>query len=460
MLGDWKRVWSLLGLPCGFSLVLGREPEDGDASFGSVKSLKDSLNGYSLKEYEMLSRFSLRTSGLFTALLLLVASSALAADERYNVRWSNGLHISRADGQVKLSLGGRTYLDLTSVSGSRTIKAIPGATGTGAEFRAARLYVAGTLFERLAYKSNFDFAGGTVKLKDVYVGLKKIPALGTVKIGHFKEPFGLENLTSSRFTSFMERALPVLFAPSRNVGIQFANGGCDGRMTWSVGAFRDYGNNGSSFTGTGNYNVTGRVTGLPLFQNGGERLIHLGVAYSHQFRKTTGLNPTFATGPESHITENFASTGALASDGIDLVGAEMAVVFGPAAVQGEFMLASVKPKSGGRANLNGAYAEASYFITGEHRPYNKKKGAFDRVPVKRPFDPQAGAWGAWQIAARYSRVDLEHNFSPGQKLQDVTGGLNWYLFSNCRLMLNYVYAKVLDGGGHAHIAQMRTQIDF
>ncbi len=64
--------------------------------------------------------------------------------------------------------------------------------------------------------AQYDFAGGDADFKDVYVGLKKLPGVGTLKVGHFKEAFGLEELTSSKYITFIERSLPTeAFAPSR-----------------------------------------------------------------------------------------------------------------------------------------------------------------------------------------------------------------------------------------------------
>ena len=86
-----------------------------------------------------------------------------------------------------------------------------------------------------------------------------------------------------------------------------------------------------------------------------------------------------------------------------------------------------------------------------------------------PFDPAQGKWGAWEVAARYSYLDLNdgsHGLKGGRQ-QDITLGINWHLYSNVKLMTNYVHAIVMDTGakngserGHANIFQMRAQIEF
>ena len=48
---------------------------------------------------------------------------------------------------------------------------------------------------------------GKLQLKDAYITITKIPGIGNLQFGHFKEPIGLELLTSSKYISIMERGL-------------------------------------------------------------------------------------------------------------------------------------------------------------------------------------------------------------------------------------------------------------
>jgi phosphate-selective porin OprO/OprP len=102
----------------------------------------------------------------------------------------------------------------------------------------------------------------------------------------------------------------------------------------------------------------------------------------------------------------------------------------------------------------------SYFLTGEHRSYSKNKGAFDRVKPKQNFglDKEKG-WGAWEIAGRYSYLDLSDGGISGGELDDFTLGVNWYLYPNVRIMGNYIFAD-LDDVGETSIFQMRFQVDW
>ena len=84
---------------------------------------------------------------------------------------------------------------------------------------------------------------------------------------------------------------------------------------------------------------------------------------------------------------------------------------------------------------------------------------FARTAPKHPFSIKNGTWGAWELAARYSYLTLADKGIAGGIVSDVTGGVNWYLYPNLRLMFNYVYSN-RHGLGDASIAESRVQIDF
>ena len=327
----------------------------------------------------------------------------------------------------------------------------------GTEFRRARFYISGLIYGNVDYKLQFDFADGSAVLKDAFLGIRDLP-VGYLKMGHFKEPFGLEELTSSKYITFLERALPVAFAPSRNTGFMLSSTAYDKRMTWAAGVFRDTGSTGStgSDTSEGGYNLTGRVTALPWYEEKGAKLLHVGAAYSFRNPKDT---LAYDSEPEAHLAPDFVETGSLTVDKVGLLGLESALVYGPFSVQGEYMMADVDGKDGSsNPTFDGFYVQGSYFLTGEHRNYSTSSGAFSRVKPKENYKYGAGL-GAWEVAARYSQIDLSDSGVSGGRLKDITLGLNWYLNPNMRIMWNYVRSK-LDGVGDANLALMRLQIDF
>lgn len=128
------------------------------------------------------------------------AASTEPDPEAYTVKYKNGLNFNRNDGRVKIKLGGRIQADFATIdvdSDLRNAIDINDPTdpaddsrirgdGEGVEFRRTRLYVSGDLYNRIVFKSQFDFAGGEVSLKDQYIGMKNLPYVGTVLVGHIE----------------------------------------------------------------------------------------------------------------------------------------------------------------------------------------------------------------------------------------------------------------------------------
>jgi len=374
----------------------------------------------------------------------------------FRVYWKDGLHFESADKMFTGKFGGRIHLDSAWMSGDDGINAGPGKMVDGVEFRRARLYVSGMLYERIEYKAQYDFAGGDADFKDVYLGVTKIPVVGNLRAGQFKEPFGLEELTSSNYITFLERSLTETFVPSRNTGIMLHNHELDEKLTWAIGVFKDtdsYGNRKSDGEG----NVTARVTGLPYYEEDGEKLVHVGLAGS--YRSPNGGMVQYEQRPEAHLAPVFVDTGAFAADHATLIGAELAGVMGPASLQAEYMWADVDtPGGGGNASFGAFYVMGSFFVTGEHRPYKRSNGTFSRVKPKHRFGSDEGS-GALEVALRYSQADLNDGPINGGKLDDVTAAVNWYLNRNTRVMTNYIHSD-LDTVGNANSFLIRFQIDF
>ncbi len=376
--------------------------------------------------------------------------------------WKEGLGFETPNKDFQFKVGGRLMYDFGWISEDDDLKTDLGDDQhDSSETRRARLYFSGLLYDNIDFKLQFDFAGGDADLKDAYLGLRDF-GFGKIRAGHFKEPFGLEELTSSKYITFMERALPIeAFAPSRNAGVMFYNAAFDERMTWAAGIFRntdDYGDDKDE--DDGGYSATARLTALPIYEDKGASLLHFGVSYSSRdtaHNSTLGRDATrFRSRPEAHTFDRFVDTGNFASDHMDLYGFEGAWVSGPLSIQSEYIFADADASSD--VNFNGYYAQVSYFLTGEHRNYKPSSGLFSRVKPNKNFGAEGGL-GAWEVAARYSSLDLDDGSISGGKLDDISVGLNWHLNPNTRLMWNYIHADK-DNIGEADMFLTRLQIDF
>lgn len=355
---------------------------------------------------------------------------------------------------VVIRVGGHVQNDWAFFFADDDIEAVFGSLEDGTEFRRARIFIDGTIYENVGFRVQYDFAGGDADFKDVYITLRDVPTVGTIRVGHQKEPLGLEVITSSKYLTFLERALPAALLPERNTGFQVYNSGAHQRVTWALGVFRNADSFGDA-SGNGEYNVSGRITGLPIFEDEAN-LVHVGASFSRQ-EPTDGIL-SLHSDPESHLAPDFVDTGDIPVDHVYLVGGEAAWVRGSLSLQGEYVRAFVDRADGTSPSFYGGYAQASFFLTGEHRRYRQSGAYFDRVRPVENFGKDGGA-GAWEIAVRYSMLDLTDDGVVGGELSGLTLGLNWYLNPNSRVMLNYSYSD-LDGVGKSHIVQTRFQVDF
>jgi phosphate-selective porin OprO/OprP len=181
------------------------------------------------------------------------------------------------------------------------------------------------------------------------------------------------------------------------------------------------------------------------------------VSYSHKFLSDT---IGFEAQPESHISNDLLDTCDIPADGVNLLAFEFATVLGSASLQGEWISSWVSQRGGPDVRFWGAYAEASYFLTGEHRGYRRSRGSFYRVKLKETFSPiERGTWGAFEVAGRYSYLDLSDRNIRGGTENNVSLGLNWWLYSNFRIMTNWVHAN-LNGVDREDIWQMRFALEF
>lgn len=381
------------------------------------------------------------------------AAASEAASSAVSAKTKGGLlEFESVDGTFSFELGGRLMIDAAAYHEDKA------AMGNGTEIRRARLHAAGTIYRDWEYKNEIDFAGGEASLKDVYLRYTGLPV--TLTVGHFKEPFSLEQLTSSRYITFMERALVDVFAPERNIGIGAAYHG--ERYSATAGVF---GKGFESPNSDGEENdegigVTGRLTFNPLLQT--DRLVHLGVAASHRTMGDADLR--FRTRPETHISGlRLVNTGEMTDvDSFNLLGLEAATVLGPFSLQGEYMFSHVARNHARDPLFKGWYAEATYALTGEVRPYSAASGTFGHPHPAHPLS--AGGLGEWEFGLRLTELDLSDAGVDGGRERNATLGLNWYPESNLRFAANYVKVLDVDGGPHANdepsIFQIRALVYF
>lgn len=339
-----------------------------------------------------------------------------------------------------------------------------GPIDDGIQLRRARLYTTGDLFLvfPIFYKFEVSIVNQDVFLEEAYFGFRDVPFLQEVTLGNIKTPLGLEAVVSGQDTAFMETASPVeAFAPGIKPGVRIGGPVLDQRVTWALGLFGpsapgEFG--GLSGLSTG----VGRLTWLPVEFGEGEsrRLLHLGVSTS----LSLGHNETirYKSRPESHIAPALVDTRDITAHGTVLVNLESAFVSGPFSLQAEYFRAFVDQAAGGTLDFSGLYVYGSWFLTGESRPYNKSTGVFARVRPRRDMWPWGNGWGAVEVAARYSHLDLNDGRVRGGIMDIGTVGVNWYWSPYVKTRFNYGVAGVgrHDPDGRVFIFQGRFELDF
>jgi len=280
--------------------------------------------------------------------------------------------------------------------------------------------------------------------------------VGRFRFGFMKTPVGLDANTSSRAGSFLETALPVqAFYEGRRTGAEWVLE--RPQYLLQVGAY-----GGKDLQGDNPGTTQAVRAAWTPFKAAGD-VLHLGVAYSEEnprgYRDGRDVHheasARLRARPEAGLTDiRLVDSGALVTaDKIKRTGLEVIWIKGPFSVQAEALQTTVTRDGQPDYTGDGQYAMASYFLTGESRPYNA--GAVANV---KP----AHAYGAVELLARYSRIDLDDGSVLGGRQHDLTIGANWYLTSHFKFQANYVKADASRRGVHTtpEMFEIRAQMHF
>jgi len=398
------------------------------------------------------------------------------------VKWKGAPELSSSDGKFKFKVRGRVMVDYDGIDQDTPVTGDPDISGV--ELRRARLGVEGTVFYDWKYKFEVDFAGDEVAVKDAYVAYANWAPWekSEIRIGNQYVYNSLEELTSSRFITFMERAaFTEAFFLDRQIGAGIVAG--NDHWSFQTGYYgAEPGDQGAFTDDTTAFSVRGTVAPI----NNDTTVVHLGASYRHRDAGTldeTGSAELFryrARGADLHLADRFVATPRIGADD-DLFVLEGAFVWKSFSVQGEYaQLDSNIPVTiapGVSPTYNGWYVDASFYLTGEMRNYEADEGVFGRTKVKNPVFGGSHGWGAWQIAGRYDTIDLSDgataiNASTARNAVtcDDCGeqktwliGLNWWLTDYTALKLQVSQSEVEGGandGAEITGVGLRAQVDW
>ncbi|SMF93501.1 phosphate-selective porin OprO and OprP [Methylomagnum ishizawai] len=399
-----------------------------------------------------------------------------------------GLEIESNDGNFKAKIGGRIQVD-TQVNFNDNHNGQADHANTdldnGVGFRRLRLYTEGIMWKDYEYRFEYDWArngGGVNGITDAYLKYLHFKPF-TITIGQMNEGKSMESVMSNNYLTFIERSLPnnafIESGPNSKyqVGIMAETFEKAFNMPWtvrggitteSVGApapgnssnNTSAGNtNRNGFSGNTSYQLVGRGTLAPLYSKEDGYVLHTGVWGSwRSVNNNYNADGTYRNGGWQYLSQpdtdidrtawintgnltkgNKDAPGSFRADEVAMFGAELAGSYGPVHMEAEYMQAQIAGQGYSNQDLlQGFYVQGGWFLTGENRPYDEKKGTWNRVIPHSNFLFGDG-WGAWEIAARYDTMDMNTKHINGGSINAGTLGVNWYLTPKVRFMTNWVH---------------------
>lgn len=319
-------------------------------------------------------------------------------------------------------------------------------TEFNSEIRKARIDIKHKLKKNWSAKLQlgFDKEQSSSEIGDAYIRYKRGKKVA-ITLGRFKEPFGLENTTSSKQITFLERAMVSnAFSPGRNMGWMAAAAPSD--FTWAFSLMDIE----SQEEGSAPFALSTRLTWAPI--NTELQTLHVGLSAS--LREMDGETFEIKERSEIHTADKIIESGEIAVEQMQLLAVELAFLDGSMSYQGEYMSTDIQAVDASEdAVFDGFYVQAAYFLSRDARQY--KNGALEGVQP-------ASSEGAWELACRYSELNTRES-TEGSKLQTSTLGLNYYYDKNIRLTTNVVYSRaseVLNGADDGLGVAFRAQYRF
>jgi len=383
--------------------------------------------------------------GALCAALLALAGSAQAVV----IDTDGKLVIASADNTFAARLSARVHADANLYNSNRV------EHDSGAFVRRARIGLSGHV-RTWNYAITFDNATDEADLKDAFLGHKF--GAGRLVIGQFKQFQGLEEITNSNDTVFIERSHVSHAMTARALGVGYHGTGEAFGYAVSGYNLREASDGGARAVNDGIGGVV-RLYAAPIRDKC--RVVHAGFSLSREVsdlggtrgrlrplgRSNEGRFTLFdASSNRADVTEDARAT-------VDRLNTELAALVGPVVVEAEWLMGSADPDGAPEQDFSAYYGQISYALTGgSPRRYDLGQG---RTENPRPG---AGSVGAFEVALRYQRADNEG--VQGAELTTYDTALNYYPNRNVRFMLNYSMAENDADGDAPNLLSLRAQIAF
>lgn len=419
--------------------------------------------------------------------------------------------------QVEAKVTGRVHFDVrnNTNAAAKVDDRDSASYADNIELRRARIGVVGTINKDIAYEVVGNAVGSTTNFIDTGWANYGFNKSAQFRAGRFKQPFSLEELTSSNSIDFMERSYGNQMVPGKRLGMMLHGEPMKG-LNYGMSVFQ---NDFAVVTNRGGSNYAARLAlNAADFVKMEDSVLHLGVArtggrsvVSHLTSggggtsttanivalrsENRGINNVYRARLNGPATTAGYSAPSATSATIDksMNGLELAYAKGPFKFQMENFdtkYAAFDADSTMDVRVKADYMEVMYNITGEEWAKSYKGGAFSSISPSTVYMKDYGGVvgngiGAWQVGVRMSKYEASHSNLTGataptattlgnrihsEKGNTTTYALNWVLNSNARVMLNYAETKFttpftpVDTTGDLidkeRIVSLRTQINF
>ncbi len=316
-----------------------------------------------------------------------------------------------------------------------------------------------------------DFGGGAVVLQDGYLDYHPLPYF-KIRAGKFKSPVGLERLQSDPVTRFIEAGLPTALVPNRDVGLQIHGDIAGGYLSYALAIFNGVTDGGSLDVDTNDTKETAaRIFALPFKNAYSDWLRDLGIGVGGTYGTFVGALPSYRTTGQATF---FSYSANVTADGSrSRISPQLYYYVNRFGLLSEYAVSSQEVR---RANILDNVSNESWQVSASILLTNDK-ASFKGVSPKKPFEPKAGQWGAWEIAGRYGELKIDGDaFSARNSFaakaasaslaQAWAAGINWYLNKAFKIAANYEETSFQNGASlNRHretekIAVTRFQVAF
>jgi phosphate-selective porin OprO/OprP len=407
--------------------------------------------------------------------------------------------------QVEAKVTGRVQFDARNISNSYNVIADRDSASVGDTFevRRARIGVAGTINKDISYEVVGNGVGSSTNWVDTAYGNYGFNKKAQVRVGRFKQPFSLEEQTSSNNIDFMERSYGNAMVPGKRLGVMLHGAPIKG-LTYAASIYQDGFNELTNQSSLGTKQVARLTLNLAEMNDIKDSVLHIGAGYTggdssvvpvnsgntqsaadtttratlvslrsenrgqaNVYRAQIGgdtLRSVAASGqlPGYNVSANNAVNINQKLRGIELAGARGPFKFqmetfnskydANGTVQNLTTLATSNSTAGVQVKTD--YMEFMYNITGESWADAYKGGAFGGIKPKTNFMTDyggvvgngTGAWQAGYRTSKYAASDFTSVGTGGRQQNTATArtntyALNWVMNSNARVMFNYAETK-------------------